>query len=270
MRRINVEGPHGRISCLRGEPGSARTALVFVHGINGAAAEWSSVAGCFADRNVVAVDLRGHGESEPGPEYGAADYAADVSAAMSALDLTSAHLVGSSFGGAVCLALAAANPDRIASLTLIGGALSIAGGVDVEAAAAELRRLGTETFLAQLAPASFGPDATAEMVQELVRSAAGRDEAVVERVLRAALTSDVTAEAARVRAPALVLTGEYDQTCSPAVGSVLAAALGTECRVLAGLGHLAHIEAPRQVAALVAAHLDRVEVRGPSGTSEGS
>ncbi|OBF26434.1 alpha/beta fold hydrolase [Mycobacterium sp. ACS4331] len=269
MRRIDVEGPHGRISCLRSEAGSAHTPVVLVHGINGAATEWAPCAEYFVDRSVVAVDLRGHGESEPGGEYGAADYAADISAVMAALDITRAHLVGSSFGGGVCLTLAAADPGRVASLSLIGGALSIAGGVDVDAAVAELRRVGTEKFLAQLAPASFGPSAPAEMVRELVRSAAGRDEAVVERVLRAALTSDVSAAAARVRAPALVLTGEHDQTCPPAVGSALAAALGTDCRVLAGLGHLAHIEDPEQVARLVAEHHSRVEAIRPSAATGG-
>lgn len=259
MRRRFVQGPVGRISCLWGESDSPRLPVVFVHGINGAAEQWSPVARQVADRGIVAVDLRGHGDSEPGDSYGAADYADDVSAVLSALGIARAHLVGASFGAGVCITLAAAEPDRVASLTMVGGALSIAASADAEAAVAELRRLGAKSFFEQAAAVSFGPNADDEMRRGSVRLAACRDEAVIEPVLRAALAADVSSAAARAAAPARVLTGEHDRTCPPALGAALASALRTDRILLPGLGHMAHIEDPHQVARLLAEHIHQVE-----------
>lgn len=257
MRRCFVTGPAGCISCLWAEGDSPRPPVVFVHGINGAAEQWSLVAHHVADRGVVAIDLRGHGDSEPGDSYGAADYAADVSAAMSALGITRAHLVGASFAAGVCVTLAATEPHRVASLTLVGGALSVAA--DADAVVAELRRLGAESFFEQAAAVSFGPNADDDMRRESVRLAACRDQTVIVRILRAALAADVSAAAARVAVPARVLTGEHDRTCPPALGAALATALHTDCLVLPGLGHMAHVEDPRQVAGLLAEHIHQVD-----------
>lgn len=270
MRRRFVAGPAGRLSCLWAESDSPRTPLVFVHGINGVAEQWSPVAGLVAGRGLLAVDLRGHGDSEPGGSYEAADYAADVSTAMSALGITRAHLVGASFGAGVCVTLAATEPDRVASLTLVGGALSVAATADAAAAVAELRRLGAESFFEQAAAASFGPDADEEMLRQSVRLAAFRDEAVLERILRAALAADVSAAAARAAAPARVLTGEHDRTCPPELGAELATALRTDCMVLAGLGHMAHIEDPQRIAALLEEHICRADASHESPAARGS
>jgi pimeloyl-ACP methyl ester carboxylesterase len=259
VRRFLVQGPVGRISGLWRDGDSPRLPVVFVHGINGAAAQWSPVTDHVAGRRIVAVDLRGHGDSQPGGSYGAADYAADVGAAMSALGITRAHLVGASFGGGVCVMLAATEPNSVASLTIIGGALSVADMADAEAAVAALRRVGPESFFDQAAADSFGPSADDEVVRESVRLAAHRDQAVIEQILRAAFAADVSPAAARALVPALVLTGEHDRTCPPALGSVLAAALRTECVVLAGLGHMAHVEDPRQVAGLLVEHMQKAE-----------
>jgi len=270
VRRRSVTGPAGRISCLWAESDAPRLPVVFVHGINGAAEQWLPVTRLVPGRGLLAVDLRGHGDSQPGDSYGAADYAADVSAAMSALDITRAHLVGASFGAGVCVTLAAAEPDRVASLTMVGGALSIAASADAEGAVAELRRLGAESFFEQAAAVSFGPNTDDEMLRESVRLAAFREEGVIEEVVRAALAADVSAAAARTAVPALVLTGEHDRTCPPALGATLATALRTDCMLLPGLGHLAHIEDPHRVAGLLAEHIHQVESAGEAPAVRGS
>ncbi|QLL09225.1 alpha/beta fold hydrolase [Mycobacterium vicinigordonae] len=256
MQRFSVSGPVGRISGLRRvEYAAGDLPVVFVHGINGTATQWLPVADHVADREIVAVDLRGHGDSQPGGSYGAVDYAADVDAVMSALNIARAHLVGSSFGGAVCVTLAANMPESVASLTIIGGALNVAGNADPDDAIATLRRIGLEPFLAQIAAVSFGPGADDSAIRELVRLAAHRDVAVVEQILRAALTADVSTAAAQTTAPARVLTGAYDTTCPPALGAKLAAALHTGCTLLPDVGHMAHLEDPALVAAQLLDHI---------------
>src|SRR5512142_1661208 len=61
-REILVHG--GRIVYFSGGRGS--TPLVLVHGVNDQAGSWSGVIAKLRDRfRIIAVDLAGHGESEP-------------------------------------------------------------------------------------------------------------------------------------------------------------------------------------------------------------
>ncbi|HUF36557.1 MAG TPA: alpha/beta fold hydrolase [Gemmatimonadales bacterium] len=78
-------------------------------------------AGRRPGRRAVALDLRGHGRSDP-PEHG--DYAieslaADVAAVADALSLERFALVGLSLGGGVALAYAGMHPERVDRLLLL-------------------------------------------------------------------------------------------------------------------------------------------------------
>ncbi|WP_367277430.1 alpha/beta fold hydrolase, partial [Mycobacterium sp.] len=66
MERFSVSGPVGLIGGVRRTSDGPGTPVVFVHNINGAAAQWSPVMEALADRATVAVDLRGQGFSDPG------------------------------------------------------------------------------------------------------------------------------------------------------------------------------------------------------------
>jgi pimeloyl-ACP methyl ester carboxylesterase len=69
----------------------------------------------------VCIDLRGHGKSsKPVSGYDIARHISDVACVLDDLDLTDVVLVGWSFGGAVAFGLAAARPDRIAKLMVVG------------------------------------------------------------------------------------------------------------------------------------------------------
>jgi 3-oxoadipate enol-lactonase len=256
-QRFSVPGPVGVIGGIEHTRGRHETPVVFVHHINGAAEQWLPVMEQLTDRDSVAVDLRGHGLSDAGGTYGAADYAADVAAAMDGLGISRAHLVGASFGGSASLVLAASQPRRIQSITLIGGALRV-DGVDVDAVLEELRQLGPTPFFEKFAALSFAPATSDALLAESVRRAVRNDGTTMEQILRAAFSADTSCAAAHLEAPALVLTGEYDQTCPPAVGAELATVLGAECRVLAGRGHLAHIEDPALIAGLIDERLQHI------------
>ena len=87
--------------------------VVLVHGITECRAAWESVTGLLADSHrVVALDLRGHGDSSRADAYGMDVLASDVAAAIVALDLGEVHIVGHSLGGAVVTFVAAAVPVR--------------------------------------------------------------------------------------------------------------------------------------------------------------
>nr|WP_225953739.1 alpha/beta hydrolase [Kibdelosporangium phytohabitans] len=89
--------------------------------------DWWDVAFCerlaAADRLVIRYDHRDTGASswyQPGcPQYTFADLAADAIGVLDAYEVDRAHVIGLSMGGQLAQIAALANPERVASLTLI-------------------------------------------------------------------------------------------------------------------------------------------------------
>jgi len=86
--------------------------ILLVHGITESAASWDPVAARLASTDrVIAMDLRGHGESSFAERYDLGVMAGDVTTLVNELDLAEqVHLVGHSLGGAVVSAAGAAVP----------------------------------------------------------------------------------------------------------------------------------------------------------------
>ena len=95
--------------------------ILLVHGYGGDRNSWLFLQEPLAAKyRVYALDLPGHGTSAKDVGDGTLGVLADaVTGVLDALGAGRAHLVGHSMGGAVALAVAARDPGRIASLTLI-------------------------------------------------------------------------------------------------------------------------------------------------------
>ncbi|HKY92026.1 MAG TPA: alpha/beta hydrolase [Nevskiaceae bacterium] len=265
MERFELVGPAGKLSGFSaGQASSAsRLPVVLVHGINMSSDVWKEVAALLAhERRVVALDLRGHGASDKAGPFGAEDYASDVLATLDHLGLARVHVAGTSFGGGVACAVAARSPARVASLTAVGSALAVAG-LDVEGAIQALRAVGVRPFFAAFLPqSSFAPGTDPALVERALGVAVeGRDVETVIGVSRTALASDLTATGAAVRVPALVVTGELDATCPPALGAAMARTLRAEHRVIPGRGHVLSLEDPAATARAIAEHAAAHEAR---------
>jgi pimeloyl-ACP methyl ester carboxylesterase len=100
--------------------------IVFVHGSFGWGEETFLEQRALADGyRVLLVDRRGFGESPPAGNLGFEAQAGDVAAVLA----DAAHLVGSSYGGLLCLLAAARRPAAVRSLTVIEPpAFSVARG----------------------------------------------------------------------------------------------------------------------------------------------
>lgn len=102
--------------------GAGSRALLFLHGGGLTAHTWDAVCGALReDHRCVALDLRGHGDSEWSADgaYALDDHAADVAATLEHLGLGRFVLVGMSLGGANALAWAAQHSRRLAGLVLV-------------------------------------------------------------------------------------------------------------------------------------------------------
>ena len=96
--------------------------VVFIHGAGQDHTIWVLPTRYFArhDRNVLAVDLPGHGRSEGPPLEtieAMADWIADV---LDVVSLQTAAVAGHSMGSLVALAAAARHPDKVRAIALVG------------------------------------------------------------------------------------------------------------------------------------------------------
>jgi pimeloyl-ACP methyl ester carboxylesterase len=107
-REWNAEAP--------GEP------LVLLHGITGSSADWKRVVAHLpVTQRIIALDARGHGESDWDPEaaYAGDQHFADLACALDGLGIARCNLAGYSMGGGVAMILAAAMPERVAGVAVV-------------------------------------------------------------------------------------------------------------------------------------------------------
>lgn len=131
MTRLNVRrwGPEGA------------EAVVCLHGVAQHGGIFTGLGERLAEegRQVVALDLRGHGASLREPPWDTATHVADVLAAVAELGVERAAWVGHSFGGRVAAALALEAPQATECLALLDPGLDVAPEIALRGA--EIERL---------------------------------------------------------------------------------------------------------------------------------
>jgi pimeloyl-ACP methyl ester carboxylesterase len=120
-RRAVIKGRRLRWFVAGPEEGAP---LVLIHGLGGAAVNWTLLAELLArTQRVVALDLPGHGASEPlAAAPSLAPYADRVARVAEVEGFVRADYVGHSFGGLVGLRLAIREPDTVGRLVLAAAA----------------------------------------------------------------------------------------------------------------------------------------------------
>lgn len=236
--------------------------LVLLNGGAMTMVQWEPIAiGLAPQFTVIRCDFRGQllspGEQQPS----LAAHAADVLALLDSLRVSSAHLVGTSFGAFVALMLAGRSPDRVRSVAAIA-ATDRLEAEDWEGAAAVLEACraaaaGTGPpgrMFDLLAPVTFTPE-----YLERNRAAIDARRAMLEmlppayfaghaRILEALHGLDLRTEIAAITCPALVLAGGRDLMFPPDRSIRLAAAIASaKLEIVPSAAHGMVVEQPDTV-----------------------
>lgn len=138
--------------------GGSGTACVLVHGLGQSAHVWDDVAPVLrSDFRVLALDLRGHGDSDwdPSCRYDLNTLARDLEVVLDRLRLHRVVIAGHSLGGAMVSRFASSRPERVSRLSLIDvAAHSSAPGISrivVDESAIPRRFNSTEQYAEGLA-----------------------------------------------------------------------------------------------------------------------
>ncbi len=212
---------------------AAAAPMLLVHGISGNAHNWAAFAERAArTRRLVALELRGHGESAPaeGEAYEHLDYLADLLAVSDHFGRP-VPIVAHSIAGQVSLVLAALRPERVGSLVV----------VDIEAfpprtQAETLRRIGDEPHpvFADLDAAIEDQRARLPGLPERALRLKARHDTVARpdgrltyrfdrAVLRRVTAPDVRPYLPRIRCPVLIVRGEQSHVLRRAAAEEMAA-----------------------------------------------
>jgi pimeloyl-ACP methyl ester carboxylesterase len=117
-----IAGPAGNLFVRDGGAGHAGALpVLFVHSLAGNGGQWAlQLDHLRRHRRAVALDLRGHGDSDPADDgdYSIRALADDVGAVADQLALRRFVLAGHSLGAAVAIEYAGRHPERVAGLLL--------------------------------------------------------------------------------------------------------------------------------------------------------
>jgi len=212
--------------------------LVLLHGWGLNLRVWDrlseQLAGAF---RLIAVDLPGHGRSEWNPRARTpAEQAWQVHAALASYS-DRYRLLGWSLGGQIALDLAAAMPGSVERLVLVATTPCFIAGPDwphgmppaaIERMATQLRtnykRTVSEFLELQVRGSSGSEQVLAELQSSLFSHGEAHPRSLVAG-LQTLQSSDLRPMLGSVRAPALVVAGQYDRVTLPAASRALAQAL---------------------------------------------
>ena len=261
--------------------GGSGPPVVLVHGLGGAATNWTELAPLLARRRRVLVpDLPGHGRSEPLrrlQDLGSlADHVADLAEAE---DVLPAAVVGNSMGGVVAVRLAVRRSDAVSALVLVAAAGIVSGTRRAEAGLAFASALSPTSVAARLrhrvvrrpalARAVFGywgaDDPAALSPTAVLGFLEGPAHATdIASAARALVRDDPRQDLGLVRCPTLVVWGARDRLVPLADGFEYARRLRAPIRTVPGAGHLLIGERPEECAEILEEFLDAPERAGPS------
>ena len=240
--------------------------VLMLHGIGGGHLAFAPQVESLASHGyrAVAWDMPGYGHSAPIEPYTFKGLAESCITLIESLQCGSVTLVGHSMGGMVAQEVVARRPQLVSRLVLSGTSPSFgrspAGHVSEswqrEFLAERTGPLDAGRSMADLAevlvPRMIGPRSLPEGVRLAQHCMARVPAATYRRALEALLTFDRREDLARIRVPTLLIAGEHDRAAPPAVMKKMGQAIaGSTYIELAGVGHLANLEAPDEFDAVV-------------------
>ena len=238
-------------------------ALVLLHAFPLDRRMWAEELARLSDvRRVIAVDLRGFGESPLWGEPSVDDYADDVARLLDALGIPMAAVAGLSMGGYVALAFAARHRGRLSALILAdtrAAADSEVARAAREATMRQVRQDGPAAFLDGVPERLLSRHASEDLRARVRALCDDRAEAVLAGTRALAGRPDRTSLLPAIDVPTLVVCGGEDTTSpAPEMRNLAQAIPGAEYVEIAGAGHLSNLESPGRfddaLARFLAAH----------------
>ncbi len=240
-------------------------ALVFLHGIGGAARGWRHQLEAFAPGwHAIAWDMPGYGASQPLAEVSIATLADALADFLSVLRLERPVLVGHSIGGMIVQRFIADRPDAARAVMLAQTSPAFGrpdGDWQTKFIADRLGPLDRGETMPAMAPrlvaelVGNNPDADGVALAQDCMAATHAD--AYRSMMLALVGFDLKAALGRISVPTLVLSGSKDGNAPAPMMRRMADAIPAARYVeLDGCGHLANLERPGEFDAALRGFLE--------------
>lgn len=223
---------------------------------------WAPLIPEFARRfRVLAVETRGHAGSEvlPGP-YSLDELGQDFLALLDELHLGTVRYAGLSLGGMIGMWLASHAPERIERLALVCTSAYLPPATNWIERAETVRSKGTGS-ISDAAAGRWFTEGFRQREPERVAAAVAMLEATPDEgyagCCEAIAGMDLRPDLPRITADTLVIAGADDPATPPSHAEAIVAAVpGARLQIVPDAAHLATLEQPDTVGALITAHLE--------------
>ena len=235
-------------------PAESQSAVVFLHGIGGAARIWEPQLTSFAACGLVpvALDLLGYGGRPPVQALDFEALAADVEAAIIERGLVRPILIGHSMGGMIAQTAMRRRPEGYGAVVLACTSPAFGnadGDFQKKFVGDRLGPLDAGKTMADLAPAlvdrMVAPGMPAEARARAVEIMSAVPPETYRAAVRCLVRFDERANLPKIAVPVLCLACDKDPNAPASVVERMAGKIpGAKYTCLPGLGHLPSLEAP--------------------------
>lgn len=254
-----MSGPQSADLFCLAEGATGAPVVLALHSLGMDAHSWGGVARA-ARSTVYAFDQLGHGARAAAWTEDFDILVTDAQGMLDVLPAGPVHLVGHSMGGCVAASLAALNPDRIASLTLV--ATPLRGMPQFAERAIAIAQGGMAPAISQTLPRWFGPEGQAgfpEAWQQADAALHNMLPAGFDAAWRALSRFSGLAALPAITAPTMVCSFADDLSTPPSIGAAAADILiegGTRAFhcTLSGGGHMGVLTHASELSFLLQSH----------------
>lgn len=243
--KTGVELHYGTQGHESGDP------IILLHGYPDSWFSYSPILPLLSPKyRIYVLDQRGFGDSErPATGYEISDLANDVLAFMDAKGIKKATIVGHSMGSFVAQHVAAAAPERVTRLVLVGSGPSLHNDVvrELHKEVSGLRDPIPATFVREFQESTVFKPVPVEYMDRVVKESLKLPARVWQALINGFLVPNANAELGKISSPTLVIWGEKDSIFSRSEqDSLLSALPKADFKVYLETGHDPHWERPEQ------------------------
>lgn len=228
--------------------------VLLLHGLGSSTLDWEPQITAFSQQyQVVAVDFRGHGQSDkPAGPYSIARFAADIANLISKLGLGPMHVVGISMGGMVAFQLAVDAPEHVRSLVIINSgpefpSHTIKAKLVIQSRLLMLKFMGMRRLGTAIAKRLFPKPEHESLRHMFVDRFSSNDPRAYENSVRAIARFSVADRLDQIRCPVLVVSSDRDYTPVSAKQAYLPQLASAKLIVIRDAGHACTLDQPDQV-----------------------
>jgi 3-oxoadipate enol-lactonase len=238
---------------IRGEDINVRRSgvgspLVLVHSLGTSSALFDEQFSHWSNRDVIAFDARGHGESSARGAVTLTQMAKDIAAGLDQLGVTLADFVGISMGGIICANLYHDRPDLMSRLAIANSfaTLGAAGPERARQLTDRITSMPMSEYANIYVTETLLPGTPAEIRERVYRLISGVKRHDYLQTVNSIFTADVSEYMAAMAIPVHVIGSRHDNRTPISLAEKIVAMIpGAALDVLENAGHLSNLDDPR-------------------------